>query len=281
MRACHRQWVLASRGSGGRQQDRGFPSARLYKRDQNIDGVVLTLTNVTAFRESLERAIEEREYTKSVINTIGDAMVIVDADLRIQSANQAFYTLFQTSRETSQRAHLYQLGNGNWDIARLRKLLDGSSPPNGDAESLECDQELSGIGRRTLLLNARRLIRGNHAGQTTLVTIQDITERKTAEEARRRLAAIVESSGDAIVSKDLNGIVTSWNRAAEKMFGYSAKEMIGRPITTIIPPESQNDERRILDTIARGERIERFETVRLTKERRTYRCFADNISGKR
>lgn len=90
-------------------------------------------------------------------------------------------------------------------------------------------------------------------------------ERKSAQEASQRLAAIVESSNDAIVSKDLNGIVTSWNPAAEKMFGYTADEMIGRPITTIIPPGLQDDERRILETIARGERIEHFETIRLTK----------------
>jgi PAS domain S-box-containing protein len=83
--------------------------------------------------------------------------------------------------------------------------------------------------------------------------------------ARRLLAAIVESSDDAIVSKDLNGIVTSWNRAAERIFGYTAAEMIGRSITTIIPPELLGDETRILSTIARGERIEHFETIRLTK----------------
>jgi two-component system, chemotaxis family, CheB/CheR fusion protein len=236
-----------------------------HKRDLKVDGAVLTFTNVTAFRESLERAIEEREYTKAVINTIADALVIVDSDLRIQSANQAFYALFQTSRENSQRARFYQLGNGNWDVDWLRKLLDGSSPSNGNPESLECDHEHSSMGCRTLLLNARRLIRGSHDGQTTLITIQDITERKASEEARRRLAAIVESSEDAIASKGLNGIVTSWNRAAEKMFGYTAKEMIGGPITTIIPPDLQDDEKRILETIARGERIERFETVRLTK----------------
>jgi PAS domain S-box-containing protein len=99
----------------------------------------------------------------------------------------------------------------------------------------------------------------------TLITIQDITSRKEAEQVERRLAAIVESSDDAIVSKDLKGIVISWNQAAEKMFGYSAKEMIGRSITTIIPPELQDDERKILETIGRGERIEHFETVRLTK----------------
>lgn len=95
--------------------------------------------------------------------------------------------------------------------------------------------------------------------------VQDITDRKAAEEAAQRLAAIVESSDDAIVSKDLSGIVTSWNPGAERMFGYMAEEMIGRPITTIIPPELRDDETRILATIARGERIEHFETVRVKK----------------
>ena len=84
--------------------------------------------------------------------------------------------------------------------------------------------------------------------------------------AAQRLAAIVESSDDAIVSKDLRGYVTSWNRRAEMMFGYSAEEMIGRSITKIIPPELWVDEDRILSTIARGERIEHFETERLRKD---------------
>jgi PAS domain S-box-containing protein len=83
--------------------------------------------------------------------------------------------------------------------------------------------------------------------------------------AAYRLAAIVESADDAIISKDLNGIVTSWNRAAERIFGYTAEEMIGRSILTIIPPELHDDEPRILQTIASGKRIDHFETVRLTK----------------
>jgi PAS domain S-box-containing protein len=89
--------------------------------------------------------------------------------------------------------------------------------------------------------------------------------RKEQIMASQRLATIVESADDAIISKDLNGIVTSWNRAAERMFGYRAEEMIGRSITLIIPPELQADEPRILETIARGERIDHFETVRVGK----------------
>ncbi|MGA7522039.1 MAG: PAS domain S-box protein [Acidobacteriaceae bacterium] len=364
------------------------------KADQNTHGAVLTFTNVTAFRESLERAIEEREFTKVVLNTVADSLVIVDSDLRIQAVNQAFYALFQTSRQDSQGAHLYRLGSGDWDIPRLRALLDVSASPNEDHPSLECDHEFPGVGRRTLWLNARPLIQGTHTGQTTLITIQDITERKRAMEAlreseerlrlaqqvgtigsfewnaqtnanrwspeleaiyglrpgefsgtqeawvqllhpedraaairqvekafrtdapvqaefrviwpdgsarwilgrwqvfrdlsgqpirmtgvniditsrkeaeqgQRRLAAIVESSDDAIVGKNLSGIVTSWNPAAERMFGHSAKEIIGRPITTIIPQELHDDERKILETIGRGERVERRETVRVTRK---------------
>jgi len=99
--------------------------------------------------------------------------------------------------------------------------------------------------------------------------VQDVTARKASEEASQRLAAIVESSDDAIISKDLNGIVTTWNPCAERMFGFTAQEMIGRPITTIIPPELRGDETKILETIARGERIEHFETVRLKKNGET------------
>ena len=155
-----------------------------HKANQKINGAVLTLTNVTAFRESLERAIEEREYTKAVINTIADALVIVDADLRIQAANQAFYELFQTSRDESQGAAFHQFGSGKWDVTGLRSLIDASSASDDYLGSLECDQALA-AGRRTLLLNARRLKRGSQAGQITLITIQDITERKSALVALR------------------------------------------------------------------------------------------------
>ena len=90
-------------------------------------------------------------------------------------------------------------------------------------------------------------------------------ERQQAAEAQRLLAAIVESSEDAIASKDLNGIVTSWNKSAERMFGYKAEEMIGRSILTVIPPELHHDEDMILSKIRRGEKIDHFETVRVTK----------------
>jgi PAS domain S-box-containing protein len=100
----------------------------------------------------------------------------------------------------------------------------------------------------------------------------DITERKRIEAALgdseqrlRYLASIVESSDDAIVSKNLDGIITSWNRGAERVFGYTVKEAIGQPISIVIPENRQNEEREILTRIRRGERIDHFDTVRQRK----------------
>jgi len=93
---------------------------------------------------------------------------------------------------------------------------------------------------------------------------RNLTESKLAEQGLP-LASIVESSDDAIVSKSLDGIVTSWNRGAERIFGYSAAEMIGQPITLLIPQDRQSEEREILTRIRRGERIDHYETVRQRK----------------
>jgi PAS domain S-box-containing protein len=94
----------------------------------------------------------------------------------------------------------------------------------------------------------------------------DVTERKRGEQATRLLAAVVESSHDAIVSKDLDGIITSWNKGAERLFGYAAEEAVGQNITLIIPPDRGDEERAIVERLMRGERVDYFETVRMRKD---------------
>lgn len=96
----------------------------------------------------------------------------------------------------------------------------------------------------------------------------DITERHQNEAALSRIAAIVSSSDDAIVTKTLSGRITSWNQSAVRIFGYEENEIIGQPISIIVPPELQDEEKRILARIARGEHIDHFETVRLAKDGR-------------
>jgi PAS domain S-box-containing protein len=94
----------------------------------------------------------------------------------------------------------------------------------------------------------------------------DLTERAVADETTQRLAAIVESSDDAILAKDLNGIITTWNKGAERMFGYTPEEVIGQPILMLIPPDRQNEEPKILSQIRSGERIDHYETIRRRKD---------------
>ncbi len=97
-------------------------------------------------------------------------------------------------------------------------------------------------------------------------SFRDITERQQAGIVSQRLAAIVDSSDDAIVGKDLNSIVTSWNSGAERIFGYSAKEMIGTSVMRLIPPDHQAEEEQILSRIRRGERVDTFDTIRVRKD---------------
>ena len=94
----------------------------------------------------------------------------------------------------------------------------------------------------------------------------DVSERRRAEQDNQRLAAIVDASDDAIINKDLSGIITSWNSGAERLFGYAKREVIGKSITLVIPPHLRDEEASIIDQIARGERIERFETARVRKD---------------
>jgi len=95
---------------------------------------------------------------------------------------------------------------------------------------------------------------------------RDVTERKRAEEAHARLAAIVESSDDAILSKTLDGIITSWNGGAERIYGYPAEEVVGRPISILAPSERGDEIPAILQSIRRGKRVDHFETVRVRKD---------------
>lgn len=111
-----------------------------------------------------------------------------------------------------------------------------------------------------------RLLAITHLQQKASSLDIEIARRQQAEYEHYRLAAIVESSNDAIVSKILDGIITSWNQAAERLFGYSEQEAIGKPITIIIPPDLQSEEKEIISKLRRGIRIQHFETVRLRKD---------------
>jgi PAS domain S-box-containing protein len=161
---------------------------------------------------------------------------------------------------------IYELGNRQWDISKLRVLLEEILPHNLVFYDYEVEHDFQGIGRKTILLNARQIFRKNIGSNIILLAMEDITVRKHLEEVRDRLAMIVEFSNDAIFSITLDDIITSWNRGAENIFGYSAGEIIGSPIFTIIPTDRYHERVHIQKSIQRGENVEHFETTRIRKD---------------
>ena len=156
----------------------------LTRAGRGVSGTVLTFTNVTAFRASVDQAVYEREFTKAILNTVADPLVVLSADLRIQSGNRAFYVMFGVSRDDTQGVRLDELGNGAFELAPFGAQL-GEMLAGGQAfRPLELDLVSTPRGERTLILDARPLSLPGHAERRVLVTFQDITTRKQAEAAK-------------------------------------------------------------------------------------------------
>jgi PAS domain S-box-containing protein len=249
-----------------KDQTFGVRIAPYSKGDSPPNGTVLTFTNVTAFRASIDQAIYEREYTKAILNAGADPLVVLSQELRLQTANRAFFQMFGVPREVMQTISLDSLANGTFDLARVRTQLQNMFADGSEFQAFEVEQNFPGIRPRTLLIDARPLSLSGDSRPMILLSFHDVTVRKEAEVANARLSAIVQSSDDAIVSKDLDGIITSWNQGAEKIFGYTSDDTVGKPITILIPTDRANEETVILERVRRGDRIEHYETVRRRKD---------------
>jgi PAS domain S-box-containing protein len=249
-----------------RDRDRSFllRIAPYTGKDRQVAGSVLAFTNVTAFRASIDQAIYEREYTKAILNAVVDPLVVLDARLQVQTANRAFYALFGLSRDETHGISIRKLGNKEWETSESWNAVERTLSDHTELEASEIDGEFPAIGRRTMLLDARELKRDGNA--LILVTFHDVSDRREAQRTTSLLAAIVDYSEDAIVSKKLDGTLTSWNASAERLFGYMAEEALGQHVTLIVPRERRSEEEDILRRLARGERVNHFETVRRHKD---------------
>jgi two-component system, chemotaxis family, CheB/CheR fusion protein len=235
--------------------------------DNKIDGAVLVLVDIDDLKRSEREAKSARDYAEATIRTARDPLIVLRADLRVNTANEAFYKTFKTTPDQTEGRLIYDLGDQQWNIPKLRILLEEILPRNSFFDDFEVTHDFPQIGRRTMLLNARRQELDDGAAQMILLAIEDVTERQRAHAATVSLAAIVNSSDDAIIGIDLDGVITSWNKGAERLFGYTAQEAIGQPITMLIPPDRQHEQPEILGRLKRGESLDHFETVRWRKNR--------------
>lgn len=172
-----------------------------------------------------------------LIDTVRSSLVVLDQDLRVKSANRSFYRLFQVQEAETEDRLIYDLGNGQWNIPALRELLERIVPQDEAVEDYEIDHDFEGIGRRTLVLNARKVFRpGNHVS-LLLLAIDDVTaEREATREAERawRLAqCIVDTVRDPLVILEDDMTVASANRAFLGLFRVAADRVVGRKLKAL------------------------------------------------
>ena len=235
----------------------------------------VALQNANAIRlasQRIERELAaERERLRITLSSIGDGVISTDAEGRVTYLNgvaealtgwaqaeavgrplpELFHIVNEQTRQPAENPALKALREGVIvGLANHTVLIarDGTERPIDDSAAPMLDESGAPVG--------------------VVLVFRDVTERRRAEEAQARLASIIESSQDAILTKTLDGIIRTWNAGAERIFQYTAEETVGRSITLIIPPDRLDEEREILARLARGERIEHYETIRRAKDGR-------------
>jgi PAS domain S-box-containing protein len=258
-------WVMKN---GQRHRISWSNTALLLDETGAVSYVIGTGIDMSA-RVQAEEALRERDARiHAILDTTVDAIITIDEHGTIVSFNLAAERIFgyATAEVLGQNVSIlmpspYREEHDGYLARYLR---------TGEKRIIGIGREA--VGRRKdgttfpidLAVSEVRL--GNRRLFTGIV--RDITERKQAEEDRLRLAAIVESSDDAIIGKTLDGTIVSWNVGAERLYGYTAAEVVGRSITLLIPPDYPNDIPDILAKIQRGERVVHYETVRMAKDGR-------------
>ncbi|MGZ3483971.1 MAG: ATP-binding protein, partial [Gemmatimonadaceae bacterium] len=206
---------------------------------KQVTGAVLTFANVTAFRASINESIYEREWTKAILNTVADPLVVLSAEERLQSCNRAFYTMFDVSRDETQGVPIYELGDGAFRLPPLRRQLREMIAGNSPFEPLEVDDVVTATGLRTLCLDAHALSFPGHSERRVLLTMHDITARKKAEvakdlrseeELRRSEAFLAEGQRLSLTGSFCWNVTTdeiTWSEQLYRTFEFE----VGTPVT--------------------------------------------------
>ena len=194
---------------------------------------------------------DAREYAENIVETVRKPLVVLDSNLKILTANLSFYDTFKVTSDETIGKFIYNIGNRQWDIPRLRELFEDILPNDTVFNGYEVDHVFPVIGRRVILLNARQIFRENIGSHIILLAMEDVTAHKQAEEALLKVGtlqrAIFNSANFSSIATDANGVIQIFNVGAERMLGYTAGEVINQ-----ITPADISDPR---EMIARAESL--------------------------
>src|SRR5438477_138805 len=206
-------------------------NARKLQAGQHGELLVLAMEDVTERRRSEADLKAIETYAQNIVDTVCDPRLILDATLRVRSANRAFYQTFHVSPGETEGRLIYELGNGQWDIPDLRTLLEDVVPKSSVFNDFELEHTFPAIGRRVMLLNARKLKAGHH-GELLVLAMEDVTARKRAEEALLEAgalqSAIFNSANFSSIATDEKGVIQIFNVGAERMLGYTAADVMNK-----------------------------------------------------
>ncbi len=251
--------AAAERPDGTRVPFLAYPTP-LRDRSGALTGAVNTLIDITERKRNEEFA----QQVVTIVDSSDDAILSEDLDGIIKIWNPGAKRLFgYTAEEVIGKpiTLLIPIDCHREEFDILSRIRRGECIDHYETVRQRKDGSLIEI---SVTVSPIKNAEGRIIGASKIA--RDITERRRTEQLTRRLASIVESSDDAIVSKDLDGIIKTWNPGAERLFGYTAEEVIGKPITLLIPIDRHDEEPDILSRIRRGERIDHYETVRRRKD---------------
>ena len=189
-----------------------------------------------AERKRAEETFEKaQEYTEGIVETIREPLIVLTPDLKVISANRSFYETFQVAPEETEGRFIFDIGNHQWDIPALRELLEEIIPPNTHFNNFEVDHAFPRIGRKKVLLNARRIYREGKGTDMILLAIEDISERKKTEEALKisetRYRRLFETAQDGILILDADtGQISDVNPFLVEMLGYAHEDFLGKKL---------------------------------------------------
>jgi two-component system CheB/CheR fusion protein len=224
--------------------------------DDKIDGVVISFIDITEREKAEQRIKDERAYAEAIISTVRGPIIVLDKNLRVVSANRSFYKSFKVSPEESEEKFIYDLGNRQWDIPKLRDLLENILPEKNEFQDFEVEHKFEKIGQRTMLLNAREIIRTDGIERLILLAFEDITERKKTEQALREseenYRVMVNQAVAGILKTDRSGNIIFTNDQFEKMMGYTAEELLQMNIAGLVHEKDREHHTEMFETMQKG-----------------------------